>query len=107
MLKLKVLYYKARNYIVARFYNLVAKIWIKTPWFKAILRTALMAYHDSPLYRERHMAFGPEFAFKSFFEYNELGFWKWVAKRDGRMDWQKIVLTPWAIHQDARMLLNY
>ena len=103
MLQLKILYYKAYGYLLMRF----AVLWVKTPWFKAILRTALMAYHDSPLYRERHKAMGPQFAFQSFFDYNELSFWKWVAKRDGRMNWWKIALTPFAVHQDARMLLNY
>jgi hypothetical protein len=103
MLQFKMYYRRARNYIVMRF----AALWVETPWFKAILRTALMAYHDSPSYRERHRALGPEFAFKSFFEYGELSFWKWVAKRDGRMNWWKIALVPFAVHQDARMLLYY
>ncbi|MCK4976830.1 MAG: hypothetical protein KAS36_07860 [Anaerolineales bacterium] len=103
MPQLNKLYYKARNFLVARF----AILWVQTPWFKAILRTALMAYHDSPLYGERHKALGPKFAFQAFFDYGELSFWKWVAKKDGRMNWWKIVFIPFSVHQDARLLLYY
>ena len=103
MQQLNKLYYKARNFLVARF----AILWVQTPWFKAILRTALMAYYDSLSYRLRRVDMGPEFAFQAFFKYGELGHWKWAAKRDGRMDWWKIVFIPFAVHQDARFLLDY
>jgi len=103
MQQLNKLYYKARNFLVARF----AVLWVNTPWFKAILRTALVAYYESPSYRYRRTDWGGEFAFQAFFNYNELGFWKWVAKRDGRMNWWKIVFIPFAVHQDARFLLEY
>jgi hypothetical protein len=89
------LYRKARNLVVITF----ARFWIQTPWSKAILRTALAAYGDSELYRLRCEAMDSKFAFKSFFEYEELGFWKWVAKRDGWYSWPKIVFTPFSVCQ--------
>ena len=96
MQKLKRYYYKVRNLVAAR----LVLLWTKTPWFKAILRTALAAYGASELYRLRCEAMDSKFAWHTFFEYGEFGFWKWVAKRDGWMNWWKIVFTPFSVYQE-------
>jgi hypothetical protein len=104
----KNLYYKARRAIVklyfkTRDYCLVgfAHIWVKTPWFKAIVRAALASYADSELYRLRCVELDSAFAFKAFFEYGEINHFRWKAKREGRLDnkW-KLVFRPDTICQE-------
>jgi len=81
----------------------VAFALIMSPWYRAFLRGATQKYMESPLYRNRMIEFGEDFA-KEHFVTNlkhELPFWKWQVKKDKKMI-ARIIFTPFTVGTDLR-----
>ena len=89
------LYFKTRDYCLMGF----AYLWTKTPWFKAIVRNALATYGESESYRLRCSEVDSIFAFRAFFEYGELSYWKWKAQQVRKINKWRLIFLPDTICQ--------
>jgi hypothetical protein len=71
---------------------------VRSPWYTAYLIAATKKYIESPLYRNRMIEFGEEFAKNSFITNlrSELPFFKWKVRKDKRM-LVRIALLPYSI----------
>lgn len=71
---------------------------VSTPWYRAYLVAATKKYKDSPLWRNRCVEFGEEYADKSFVTNlrTELPLFKWLVRKDKRT-MARIVLAPYSV----------
>lgn len=76
-------------------------VWSKTPWWQAYARAAWKKYTETPLYRDRLVEFGGEYAFSTYFgegpSKGDLPHFKRKVRED-RALMIKIILAPFSVN---------